>query len=78
MTAPNRRDRTRPAELVGLAAGMALFIGLVVLMSTRQWDLTFVFTGVSFIVVLVVFAMLALATTTRGDDDTRRPPGDGH
>lgn len=77
MTAPNRRDRTRPAELVALAAGAALFVGLVVLMSTREWVLTFVFTGVTFIVVLVMFAMLALATTPRGDDE-QRPPGDGH
>ena len=34
MSTPSRRDRLRPAELLGISAVVAVFIGLVVLMST--------------------------------------------
>ena len=67
-TPPSRRDRTRPAELLALSGGMALFVGLVVLMSTRQPVLALVFFGVSFIVALVSLAMLALAVRPTGDE----------
>ena len=81
MAAPNKRDRTRPAELLGLSAILAVFAGLVVLMSTRDVILALIFAGVAFIVSLVVLAMLALAVTPTGeeqadlreqDDDERR------
>ncbi len=67
-TPPSRRDRTRPAELLILAAIMALFVGLVVLMSTRQWELALIFLGVTFIVALVGLAMLSLAARPTGDE----------
>lgn len=60
-TPPSRRDRTRPVELLGLSGVLALFIGLVVLMSTREIVLSLIFLGVAFIVALVVLAMLSLA-----------------
>jgi hypothetical protein len=66
MTTPSRKDRTRPAELLALSGGMALFTALIVLMSTRDIVLSLIFFGVAFIVVLMVLAMLALAT--RPDD----------
>jgi hypothetical protein len=44
-----------------LAAIVAVFIGLVVLFSTRNLELAVIFLGVSFIVSLVVIAMLSLA-----------------
>ncbi len=62
---PSRKDRTRPAEILVLSAILAVFVGLVVLMSTRALVLSLVFCGVSFIVALVVFAMLALASNPR-------------
>lgn len=67
-TPPSRRDRTRPAELIGLAGAMAIFTGLVVLLSTRQVELTLIFLGVAFIVSLVGLAMLALAVRPTGEE----------
>lgn len=61
MVSPNKRDRTRPAEILGLSGIFALFAGLVVLMSTRDWMLGLIFAGIAFIVSLVVIAMLVLA-----------------
>lgn len=68
MAAPSRRDRTRPAELLGLSAIFAVFVGLVVLMSTRELVLALVFAGIAFIVSLVVLAMLALAVRPDKDE----------
>jgi len=50
----------RPAEFVGMAAVLALFVGLIVLMSTREPLLALVFFGVAFIVTLVVIALFVL------------------
>ncbi|WP_322135040.1 hypothetical protein [Antiquaquibacter oligotrophicus] len=68
MSAPSRRDRTRPAELVGLSAVLGIFAGLVVLMSTRDVSLSLVFLGIAFIVALVGLAMLSLAVQPTGDE----------
>ena len=61
MSTPSRKDRLRPLELVGMAAVVAIFIGVVVLGSTRQLMLSLIFFGVAFIVSLVFIAMLSLA-----------------
>ncbi len=61
MSTPSRKDRLRPLELVGMAAVVAIFIGIVVLGSTRQIVLSLIFFGVAFIVSLVFIAMLSLA-----------------
>jgi len=58
---PTRRERLRPVEFIVMALIIAVFIGLVVLGSTRELVLALVFAGVGFIVSLVVIAMLALA-----------------
>jgi hypothetical protein len=58
----------RPLELLGLAAVFGAFVGLVVLMSTRQPLLALVALGITFIVALVVLAMLALATAPTGEE----------
>ena len=58
---PSRRDRLRPFEYVAMSAVIAVFIGFVVALSTRQVPLALIFAGVTFIVSLVVIAMLALA-----------------
>jgi protein-S-isoprenylcysteine O-methyltransferase Ste14 len=68
MTTPERRDRTRPAELLGISAVLALFAGLVVFMSTRDFVLGLIFFGIAFIASLVVLAMLALAMRPTGDE----------
>jgi hypothetical protein len=61
VSTPSRKDRLRPLELVGMAAVIAIFIGVVVLGSTRQLMLSLIFFGVAFIVSLVFIAMLSLA-----------------
>jgi len=58
---PARRDRTRPAELIGLSVAFATVLGLVVLAATREFTLALEFAGVGFIGSLVVLAMLLLA-----------------
>jgi peptidoglycan/LPS O-acetylase OafA/YrhL len=68
MTIPARKDRVRPVELLALAAGFALFAGLIVLMSTRDIVLSLIFFGLAFIVVLVGLAMLSLAIRPTGDE----------
>jgi uncharacterized membrane protein YkgB len=61
MNAPSRRDRLRPLELLLIAGIIAVFIGLVVLGSTREPILALVFFGIAFIVTLVTLALLALS-----------------
>ena len=68
MAAPSRRDRTRPVELIGLSAIFAVFVGLVVLMSTREVVLALIFAGIAFIVSLVGLAMLSLAVRPDKDE----------
>ncbi len=68
MSAPSRKDRTRPVELLVLAGVLGVFAGLIVLMSTRQVVLALVFLGIAFIVSLVVLAMLSLAVQPTGDE----------
>jgi uncharacterized membrane protein YkgB len=61
MTAPSRRDILRPAEYLGISAVISVFVGLVVLGSTRELSLALIFFGVAFVVTVVTLAMLALA-----------------
>jgi VIT1/CCC1 family predicted Fe2+/Mn2+ transporter len=67
---PSRRDRFRPAELIGLSFVVGLFAGLVVLLTTRDLVLAVIFLGVAFIVSLLLFAMLALVV-----GESTPPPG---
>jgi hypothetical protein len=69
-TPPSRRDRFRPVELLVMAGGVAIFVGLVVAGSIRNIEVGGIFAGVAFIVSLVVLATLAI--TTRPDAEERR------
>ena len=64
----SRRDRLRPAELLGLSAIVAAFIGAIVFMSTRTLEPTLIFAGLTFIITLVMFAMFALTASPRADE----------
>ncbi|WP_241977226.1 hypothetical protein [Cryobacterium sp. Sr8] len=57
---PSRSDKMKPAELIGFSGVLALVVGLVVLMSTRQVVLSVISLGVTFIVVLISVAMFTL------------------
>jgi hypothetical protein len=56
-----RSDRTRPAELVGLAFAAGLFLGGIVLMVTRDFALSAIAGGGGFVVTIISLAMMVLA-----------------
>ena len=70
---PTRRQRLRPVELVVMAALVAVFIGVVVLITTRDLPLASIFAGVAFIVALLLLAMLALVETSDPTDPSEGP-----
>jgi hypothetical protein len=79
---PSRRDRLKPVELLVLSAVLSLFVGLVVLLTTRDIVLAGIFFGVAFIVVLVVMAMFSLSIKPNeieqheiDDEDQDHPKG---
>lgn len=57
---PSRSERLKPAELVGISAVMGLFVGLTILLTTREVVLSLIALGITFIIALVVIAMLVL------------------
>ena len=59
-TPPTRREILKPVELIVISVVLALFVGLTVLLATRQPLLAVIFFGIAFIVSLVVTAMFAL------------------
>ena len=59
-TQPSKRDRTRPAELLGLSGVIAIFVALVVMLSSRDLLLAVIGLGATFILTLVILATLAL------------------
>lgn len=69
---PSRREKLRPGELVGLAAVVAVFVGLVTFMVTRDFFLSLIFLGVTFVIDLMVLAMLMLAVTPNKPADGER------
>lgn len=79
---PSRRDVLRPVEFVGGAAIAAVFTALIVLLTTRDWFLTLITAGGTFIVVLMVLALLAMTIKPNpgehgdgtGGDPGRRDP----
>ncbi|QHC57110.1 hypothetical protein GSU10_13710 [Rathayibacter tanaceti] len=56
----------RPLELIGFSAVMAVFVGVVVLLSTREPVVALLSFGITFIIVLVAIAMFSL--TFKPDD----------
>lgn len=77
---PSRRDRLRPLELVGFSAVLAIFAGLVVLVTTRDIVLALIFLGVGFIVSVMMVALVGLGGKPSAEDDEARKdlqnPGD--
>lgn len=68
---PSLRERARPAEVLGLAAVLAAFVGVGVLISTRDVMTALVFSGAAFVVSVVICATLLLAISKP------EPPADG-
>jgi hypothetical protein len=74
MTEPRSRITLRPAELVALAALVALFVALITLMVTRELVFSLIVFGGTFVLDLVVLAMLMLAITPNRPADGEREP----
>lgn len=51
----------KPAELIGIAVVIAVFVGLIAILSTREPMLALIGAGVAFIVTLIVLAMFTLS-----------------
>nr|WP_168626854.1 MULTISPECIES: ABC transporter ATP-binding protein [unclassified Cryobacterium] len=74
------RDRLRPLELLGFSGAIALFTGIVILFSTRNWTIALIGLGVAFIAAILVIALLALSEKPNSSkdqvlrDDDDQPP----
>ena len=67
---PSRQEVLKPAELIGIALVIAIFVGLIALLSTREPLLALIGAGVAFIVTLIVLAMFTLSFK-QGDAEKR-------
>jgi uncharacterized membrane protein YkgB len=79
--APSRRDRTKPAELLGLSAGLAVFVALVTMLASREPLLALIALGVVFILSIVTLATLALTVNASPEervDLDEQDRGQGH
>jgi hypothetical protein len=68
---PTFRERARPAEVLGLAAVLAAFVGVGVLMATREVMTAIVFFGAAFVVSVVICATLLVAISKPEPPDDR-------
>ncbi len=68
-----RSDKTRPAELVGLASVAGLFIGGIVLMVTRDFALAAIAGGGGFVVTIISLAMMVLAMSPQLPESDNNP-----
>lgn len=73
MRKPTLRERLKPVELVGFAAVLGVFAGVVALLATREPQVAVILAGIAFIVGLLVLAMLALAAGAPADPEDQRP-----
>lgn len=73
MTRPSLRDRMKPLELVGMAAVLGVFAGIIAMVGTRSIELASILAGIAFIVALLVLAMLSLATGDQRPEDPDVP-----
>lgn len=68
-----RSDKTRPAELVGLASVAGLFLGGIVLMVTRDPALAAIAGGGGFVVTIISLAMMVLAMSPQLPKSNKNP-----
>ncbi len=74
MTERSSRIVLRPVELVGLAALVAVFVGVIFLMVTRELVFSLIVFGATFVLDLVTLAMLMLAVTPNKPAAGERQP----
>lgn len=68
-----RSDKTRPAELVGLSTLAGAFVGGIVLMVTRDVALAAIAGGGSFVITILVLAMMVLAMSPQVSKPSNNP-----
>lgn len=61
MSDRRRTALLKPFQLLGIAAGLGLFAGAIVMLTIRRLDLALIGAGAIFIVATVVLAMLVLS-----------------
>ena len=69
---PSKKDRLRPAELLGFAGVLAVFAFLVVLMATRDPVLALIACGIAFIATVMVVALVGLGMKPNPEDEEAR------
>lgn len=65
---PSKKDRMRPAELLGFSGVLSIFAFLIILMSTRDVVLALICFVIAFIVCLVVVALAGLGMKPNAED----------
>ena len=75
---PSRSDRLKPVELLSISGLMALFVGATILLTTRDLVLSAIGLGVTFIVALVVIAMLVLGMKPNASEQVDLDEQNGH
>lgn len=59
----SRKDKTRPFQLVGLSLAAGVFLGGIVLMVTRDVRMAGIFAGSTFVITILMLAMIVLTMT---------------
>ncbi len=72
MTKDRPRRMMAPMEFVAIAGTLSLFALLVVLMVTRDWSNAFIASGATFVLVIMVIAMLLLAMKPNATPEGQR------
>ncbi|MGN6445027.1 hypothetical protein [Amnibacterium sp.] len=73
MSRPSLRARMKPLELVGMAAVLGVFAGVITLIGSRSLDGALILAGIAFIAALLVLAMLSLAAGEQQPHDPDVP-----
>ncbi|WP_298229150.1 hypothetical protein [Gryllotalpicola sp.] len=75
---PTIAEVLRPVQLLAFAGILGVFVGVVVVIATRDWPLAGIGFGIAFIVGLVGLAMFALAVKPNADEQHQLDASAGH
>ncbi len=65
-----RKSRLKPAEILGLSAGIALFVGLTVLLTTHKPLFSLIGFGITFVLCLIMVSLIMLSIKPGAFDPT--------
>lgn len=72
----SRNDKTTPFQLVGLATLAGLFIGVIILVVIRDLKMAALFAGGTFVVSILVLAMIVLTMSPQLPPRDNNPHND--